>query len=67
MKRLGWTIRYFPEGSCHWQALRHGVRLRANSKEDLLRMIVTRDYTPNTAISAAGADHGAAGTKGGVQ
>ena len=47
MKRLGWTIRYFPEGSCHWQALRHGVRLRANSKEDLLRMIDTRDYTPN--------------------
>lgn len=43
MKYKGCTIRYFPEGSCHWQALRHGVRMRANSKEELVQMIDARD------------------------
>jgi len=50
MKHKGWTVRYFPEGSQVWQALRHGVRMRANSKENLIRMIDTRDYTPNAGL-----------------
>jgi len=51
VKHKGWTIRYFPEGSQVWQAIRHGVRLRANSRENLIMMIDTRDNTPNAEVS----------------
>jgi hypothetical protein len=45
MKYKGWRIRYFPEGSAHWQAIRYGVSMRANSKAELIQMIDTRDCT----------------------
>lgn len=38
----GWRIRYFPEGSQHWQALRFGVSMRATSRDMLVRMIDLR-------------------------
>lgn len=34
-----YAIKYLPQGSCHWQATRYGVRLRARSREELLRAV----------------------------
>lgn len=38
----GWTIKYWPIGSQHWKATKHGINLCGNSKELLYQMIDLR-------------------------
>lgn len=35
----GFTLSYWPVGSQHWKAERHGVTMNARSKEELKRVI----------------------------